>query len=714
MGHSAHVAILDVRLELLDALTALRERVAAARFPLPLPGAERARRSRDELLSQLDDYLVPRVRTPEAPLLAVIGGSTGAGKSTLVNSLVGRKVSEAGVLRPTTRTPVLVCHPDDRGWFVGQRVLPRLERVWMPRQDAAAGTPGMLGVPGMSGGGASGGTGPHSPHDSHGAHDSHGPDGSHGMHGTNGGHGGRDGAGGGTDRFGGRTAADRSTDWESGWAADWDPGRGAGRDAVRDSGREAAWDGGWGAGPEADWETEWDAERDEPRRLLRLETDSGLPPGLALLDAPDIDSLVAHNRDLAAELICAADIWVLVTTAARYGDAIPWHLLRTAKEYDVTLATVLDRVPHQMAAEVTAQYGLLLEREGLGQVPRFTIPELPESAGGSGLLPVSAVCGLRDWLEERARDADARYAAASRTADGTLASLRPRITALAGASAAQHAAADRLTRLIETTYENAGKRLRTRIADGELLAGDAAEHWRCFPTDSDGDELFDAFADGLTALLSGAVAAADERIAELRRGVPGLEECARLLPGGQSERDEAVGRIGVMVRRWRRCVEELAEEETHAAGRAACGEEETERVAGLLAAALLGGRRAAGADDALEELLGEANALELREQCAQLLEDCVQRVLYGECDLRLAPLEELNAGPEPQMELIAAFSVLDKLNRTHGLHEPHQLRELHRPQELSKADVTAREFPPTRSPLGPDGTRGLQSAHMER
>ncbi|WP_307808412.1 ATP-binding protein [Streptomyces oryzae] len=762
------MAILDVRLELLDALTAVRERVAAARFPLPLPGAERARRSRDELLAQLDDYLVPRVRTPEAPLLAVIGGSTGAGKSTLVNSLVGRKVSEAGVLRPTTRTPVLVCHPDDRGWFVGQRVLPRLERVWMPRQDAAGapGVPGMsgapagTGAPGAPGGtgatGAFGAAGAPGPYDAPGGTGGHGAHGPHGAHGSHGPHGSPDGGADSGDRFGDRTAADPDTGWDRDWAADWDSRRDSGRSAGgrtgratgRDTGWAADWDAGWETGSETDWESEWDADRGEPRRVLRLETDSGLPPGLALLDAPDIDSLITHNRDLAAELICAADIWVLVTTAARYGDAIPWHLLRTAKEYDVTLATVLDRVPHQMAAEVTAQYGLLLEHEGLGGVPRFTIPELPESAGGSGLLPVSAVSGLRDWLEERAQDADARYAAASRTADGTLASLRPRITALAGASAAQHAAAERLTRCIEGAYETAGNRMRTRIAGGELLAGDAAEHWRSFPTDSDGEELFDAFADGLTALLSGAVAAADERITELGRTVPGLEGCGSLLPGGQSERDEATGRIGVMVRRWRRCVEELAEEETQAAGRAACGEEETERVAGLLAASLLGGERAAGADDALEDLLGEESAQQLREQCAELLEDCVERVLYGERDLRLVPLETLEAGPEPQMELIAAFSVLDKLNRTHGLQEPHQLRQLHlsqgpahqvqeqhrtagaqRPtgmqeptgtqvptgtQEPSRTDVTARDFPPTRTPLGPDGGRGLQSAHMER
>ncbi|NUT36872.1 MAG: hypothetical protein HOV79_27775 [Hamadaea sp.] len=49
----------------------------------------------------------------KAPLLAVVGGPTGAGKSTLLNSLVRAPVSAAGVLRPTTRQPVLVCNPRD-------------------------------------------------------------------------------------------------------------------------------------------------------------------------------------------------------------------------------------------------------------------------------------------------------------------------------------------------------------------------------------------------------------------------------------------------------------------------------------------------------------------------------------------------------------------------------------------------------------------------
>jgi len=118
------------------ALTNLRDALASVRLPLPLPrAAELTGLSRD-FSKQLDDYVLPRLQRIEAPLLAVVGGSTGAGKSTLVNSLIGRVVTKPGVIRPTTRSPVLVYHPDDARWFAEERILPGLIRSNASSDDA--------------------------------------------------------------------------------------------------------------------------------------------------------------------------------------------------------------------------------------------------------------------------------------------------------------------------------------------------------------------------------------------------------------------------------------------------------------------------------------------------------------------------------------------------------------------------------------------------
>ncbi|WP_217921231.1 ABC transporter [Miltoncostaea oceani] len=111
------------------ALEQARDALQRVRLGLEIAGSEEGRRVRDALVAQIDDYLLPRLRQRDAPLLMVVGGSTGAGKSTLVNSLLGAEVSAAGVLRPTTRAPVLALNPADVPWFADDRVLPGLARV---------------------------------------------------------------------------------------------------------------------------------------------------------------------------------------------------------------------------------------------------------------------------------------------------------------------------------------------------------------------------------------------------------------------------------------------------------------------------------------------------------------------------------------------------------------------------------------------------------
>src|SRR5690606_28679693 len=54
------------------------------------------------------------------------------------------------------------------------------------------------------------------------------------------------------------------------------------------------------------------------------------PRGLAVVDAPDLDSVETANRELAHRLLETADLWLFVTTATRYGDALPWQVLEQA------------------------------------------------------------------------------------------------------------------------------------------------------------------------------------------------------------------------------------------------------------------------------------------------------------------------------------------------------------------------------------------------
>lgn len=83
----------------------------ATTFPFSLPGVDGAEQLREHLATRIAAHLLPRVGVENAPAVVVLGGSAGAGKSTILNSLVRREISKAGVVRPTTRTPVLAHHP---------------------------------------------------------------------------------------------------------------------------------------------------------------------------------------------------------------------------------------------------------------------------------------------------------------------------------------------------------------------------------------------------------------------------------------------------------------------------------------------------------------------------------------------------------------------------------------------------------------------------
>lgn len=332
-----------------EAVELLRAELGTIDLGLDLPGSEEARRERTELIDQIDDYLLPRLRRLDAPLLAVLGGSTGAGKSTITNSLVGADVTPAGVLRPTTRAPVLVCHPEDLAWF----------------QDPEGVLPGLP--------------------------------------------------------------------------------RSSGETAVGTTG-------------------------------LRVITSSHLEPGLAILDAPDIDSVEVANHDLAAQLLGAADLWLFVTTAARYADAVPWEYLALAQERSAALAIVINRIPPGSEDEVADHFGAMLLERGLGATTVFRVSEgeLIDGRIGPELEPA------REWLRSLAEDSGQRQELVRSTLAGAISSIPDRVERVAAALDLQEERIEALRDVASRRYARALVDIDLELDRGTLLRGEVLDQWREF------------------------------------------------------------------------------------------------------------------------------------------------------------------------------------------------------------------------------------------
>ena len=368
-------------------------------------GTATARTLLAAMTRQLDDYILPRSASVDNPLTIVVGGSTGAGKSTLVNTLLGEPLTQSGAIRPTTRHPVLLHRAEDEAALSPERFLPTLPRTRTSGMNA-----GSQALPGLD-----------------------------------------------------PTIA---------------------------------------------------------RALIPITT-SALPQGIALIDAPDIDSVSEENRTLAKELLSAADLWLFVTTANRYADAVPWELLHGAAARSIAIAVVLNRVPEGDEEAIENDLRRMLDEAGIHAVLIHTVTEQPRDESGM-LAPVS-LAPLTLWIRELGADAPARAAIARQTLAGAVDTLAGNLQVLAAEQARQQAAHQSLATIAAEEYEDALTTIDGALSDGSLLRGEVLSRWHDFVGTGDFfrslDNTIGRLRDRVGSALRGQPAAAQKVEDALESGI---------------------------------------------------------------------------------------------------------------------------------------------------------------------------------------------------
>ncbi len=368
-------------------------------------GTATARTLLAAMARQLDDYILPRSASVDNPLTIVVGGSTGAGKSTLVNTLLGEPLTQSGAIRPTTRHPVLLHRAEDEAALSPERFLPTLPRTRTSGMNA-----GSQALPGL------------------------------------------------------------------------DP---------------------------------------KIARALIPITTSALPQGIALIDAPDIDSVSEENRTLAKELLSAADLWLFVTTANRYADAVPWELLHEAAARSIAIAVVLNRVPEGDEEAIENDLRRMLDEAGIHAVLIHTVTEQPRDESGM-LAPVS-LAPLTLWIRELGADAPARAAIARQTLAGAVDTLAGNLQVLAAEQARQQAAHQSLATIAAGEYEDALTTIDGALSDGSLLRGEVLSRWHDFVGTGDFfrslDSTIGRLRDRVGSALRGQPAAAQKVEDALESGI---------------------------------------------------------------------------------------------------------------------------------------------------------------------------------------------------
>ena len=368
------------------------------------PGAQgRARQLREHVRT----YILPRLAAVELPLIVVLLGPTGAGKSTLMNTLARAPVSRTGVLRPTTREAVLLATDPDAEALL---------------RSALAGMP--------------------------------------------------------------------------------------------------------------------------EGRLVRAPA-AAARAGLAIVDAPDLDSIERANRVVADALVEAADLGIFVTTATRYADKVPFDVLQRIAERGLPLLLVVNRLPGEDAdqAVVLGDLRRILDTTPLrglddAHIEVIGIDEGELGSSGESFAP-DAAARVLERVDELAADRERRVALAKRALAGALAGLDPLIASVAADVEREAAEAEAVRAIARKAYDAEFAALVEEMRGGTFLRTEVLRHWESYVK---ADQITRFFSRGL-GRLRGTIVTAIRGMPEAPVGVMEREVSSDVVAATVSRATEAARRV---------------------------------------------------------------------------------------------------------------------------------------------------------------------------
>jgi energy-coupling factor transporter ATP-binding protein EcfA2 len=378
-------------------------RAALVREDEPSAAKDRARQLRDHVRA----YVLPRVRALESPLLIVLLGPTGAGKSTLMNTLARASVSRTGVLRPTTREAVLLATDADAAVL---------------RRGALAGI---------------------------------------------------------------------------------------------DAGQ-----------------------------IVRAPAPTA-SAGMAIVDAPDLDSVEHANRVIADALVEAADLGIFVTSAVRYADKAPFDVIQRIAARGLPVLIVVNRMPPDDSEQrvVLEDLRRVLRDTALRGIDDVRVQIVGVAEGrldpsGERIAPDAAAPVLQR-VDELARDRERRLALARRALEGALIGLDPLLEAVTADVERAAAEGEALRAITAKSYDAELTALFEELRGGTFLRTEVLRHWESYVK---ADQITRFFSRGL-GRIRGTIITAIRGMPEAPVGVVEKEVTSDVAAVAVSRATEAARRV---------------------------------------------------------------------------------------------------------------------------------------------------------------------------